>query len=803
MMMKGFEISRSAALLSGATLLLFPVAASAQERGDANGSGADIIVTATRQKQSLQNVPMAVNVATGDQIEKLKIFDAKDIQQLAPGLELTNTSGRNNTTTLRGITFDPDQGTAPAVQVYLNEIPTDAQTAYTAIYDIQQIEVLRGPQGLLRGLSAPAGSITITTRRPNFERIEGYAQATATDRSGYNVQAGVSLPLSNTLALRVAGLVDGNRVNFVRDINRGGQRSYGTTESVRATLGWKPSADFTAYLTYQYLTADTRQFQQVIGSGNTPFYSFLPYGFGALVPDTAGGRSGPALGIDDRAAVQEGVFRNQNQTHIVNLQFDWNLGPATLSFVGAHQSSKLIQTRDQDTGNAVPGYFNASELVIPYPVNTAEIRLRSNNSEGLTWGVGAFYQRQTGNVTVDQAQDTFIAPVTPFSLDSRTAHIDIPTNNTIWSFNGNLGYKTGALSIQGGLRYTISKGVSKANIYLTPELAFPPNPLIGIPPEFQRHVRRPVTGGATISYAFSPSLNSYFSYGHSFRDGVAGVGLPAAISTDIILSKPEKTNSYELGIKGSLFDRRINYSVAAFYQTFDNFLGRFDGIFIHGPFNDGQAGINFNGDAKSKGIEVTLDGKLTNNWNFGLAGSYVHARWSNAQLPCNDYAHTGTPNAVGTPNINPASNLNGNISLCRTSGRLADVPDFSLTANTEIRFPMEKATPFVRALFTYRPGFYADRIQYDYQSRELLNLFLGVRSADERFEIDLFARNLLDQHRITNISQGNAVQGSFCQPGYFFNPALCNGQGAPLDSGYRLVNVSNPREFGVAFSAKW
>ncbi|MCY1672812.1 TonB-dependent receptor plug domain-containing protein [Novosphingobium sp. SL115] len=181
-------------LLIGGSLMAMtmPVAAFAADATEAQPgaagevTGNEIIVTATRQSQKLQDVAMTVNVATGEQLETFKIFDVKDVQQLAPGLELTNSTGRNNTTTLRGITFDPDQGTAPAVQVYYNEIPTDPQTVYTAIYDIQQIEVLRGPQGLLRGLSAPAGAITIATRRPNFDAPEGYAQISGTTRAGYN-----------------------------------------------------------------------------------------------------------------------------------------------------------------------------------------------------------------------------------------------------------------------------------------------------------------------------------------------------------------------------------------------------------------------------------------------------------------------------------------------------------------------------------------------------------------------------------------------------------------------------------------
>src|SRR6185369_17503064 len=81
---------------------------------------------------------------------------------------------------------------------------------------------------------------------------------------------GVTLPFSDKLSIRVAGLVDGNRLNNVRDVNRNGERSQSRTESARITIGWRPSDNFKAYLTYQYLHADNRQFQQVIGTGGNP-----------------------------------------------------------------------------------------------------------------------------------------------------------------------------------------------------------------------------------------------------------------------------------------------------------------------------------------------------------------------------------------------------------------------------------------------------------------------------------------------------------------------------------------------------
>jgi len=818
---------RISAFMFGGSLLAMASTAQAQSAAsEETVSSNDIIVTATREATRLQDVPMSVNVATGEDLEKFKIFDVKDVSQLAPGLELTNTTGRNNTTTLRGITFDPDQGTGPAVRVYLNEIPVDAQTAYTAIYDIQQIEVLRGPQGLLRGLSAPAGSITISTRKPNYNEIEGYFQGTGTDRAGYNVQGGVSLPFSDTLAIRVAALVDGNRINHVRDVNRGGQRSQSRTESGRITLGWRPSSDFTAYLSYQYLTADNRQFQQVVGTGGNPFgiyrtvfglpSIFLPpeFGGGPFAPDTTV-RSGPALGVTDRGAVQEGIFRNQNNTHLLNLQFDYDLGPATLSFVGAHQYSKLKIERDLDAANAIPGYIQTSNIVTPYKVDTAELRLNSNTGEGFGWGVGAFYTHQTGLTVVNQENSLFLYPVAPgaqvnppcalvggapagcpgnfapYTIPNQlplSVLVTVPVRSTTWSFNANLSYRSGPLTIQGGLRYSIIRGNQTTQQGLSGFINSPPVEII--PANLQRNTDRPITGGATITYAITDDTNVYFAYGHSFRSGSTKVAGPSVISNDLIRTNAEKTDSFEAGLKGSLFDRKVNYSIAAFYQKLDGFLSRFTSIYWVSPTNpggpNGTFDFNYNGDAKIKGVEATLDMRPTPNWDLNVSAAYTKARWDNARLPCNDYAKTGRPNTAAPV---PAVTGPGNISYCVINDRLANTPDFSLNANTEVRFPMESVTPFIRALVTYTPSYNWWQAQYKFKDRELVNLFVGVRSNDDKWEFDVFARNLLNQHRITNTSLGQVQTGTVV--------------GGPFVPGYSTVNVMNPREFGATLSFKW
>lgn len=762
---------------------------------------ADIVVTATRRSQSLQDTPLSVNVATGEQLEKLNILDTKDIGRLAPGLELTNTSGRSNSITLRGIGFDPDQSTGPAVQTYLNEVPTSAQTLFTALYDIGQIEVLRGAQGLLRGLSAPAGAITITTRRPDFDKITGYGQLTATDRHAYNAQMGVSLPFSDTFAIRVAALVDGNRLNQLRNVTNG-DHSNSETQSARLTLGWRPSDRFTAYLTYQYLEQDNRQYQQVVGAGNAP----------AAVPFGDPTRSGPPAALDDYIAVSDGGARFLNRGHTINLNATWDLGGATLTAVGGYQSTTLASLRDVDTGNSIPGYLNNVDLNTPVRAATADLRLASKDDGAFGWSLGAFYQRQRGTTTVAQQADNFFGTF-PFAAGLYlpvNVLVTAPAKADTYSFNANARFHVSNLTLEGGLRYTLERGIRQATVGISSP-GFVGSP-IGIPaipgfafesdsvPADQRRVNNnPLTGGATLTWELSGTFTTYASYGRSFRAGAYSIGSQSGLSPDLVVSRNEKTDSFEIGAKGSFANRRVSYAVAAFYQTFDNFLSRFGNIAyncrdLFGSCNDAGPPINnvtdvpgvnaaadfdYNGNATIKGIEGTLDLRPTTFWDIGINAAYSKARYDNdARLPCNDYDGDGRPDGVGTPRITGT----GNVSFCRLN-RLADVPDFSLTATSELRLPTSGSIePFARGLVSYRPSVYSERTTVDLPSRTILDLFLGLRLDNGRFEISAFAKNLLNQKRITSIN---------------INEAFTAAGTSQYNSGYRLVTLTNPREFGV------
>lgn len=806
--MKKTNKAKLSLVLAACTALTMPglALAAVQSSEDENSSatsdaetatfdGADIVVTASRRSQSLQDVPMSVDVATGETLLKLNILDMKDVQKLSPGLQLSNSSGRSNTATLRGVTFDPDQDSSPSVDLYLNDVPVDAQTAFSAIYDIEQIEVLRGPQGALRGRTAPAGAITVRSRRADIDDISGYMQATATDLSGYNVQGAVSLPIvAGSLAMRAAVLVDGNNLNGVRNIHTGG-KSQSRTQSARLSLRWQPNADIDANLIYQYLQSDDRFVQQVIGSGNTPTIG-------------SADRSGPALGVKDYSGVSEGDRLFSNNSHFVTGTVEWNMGGVTLSALGSYQNSLLTQHYDQDAGNSIPNYVNVSTVISPYKQVVGELRLASNNDGMWNWTLGAFYSKMSGVVTQAQQANTFFGNF-PYE-DGLYLPIDMrltaPRNDRNISLSASSRFEfTSDLTFEFGLRYTDQKKKQFADSVINSPGFTPPTgstlparpPINGmtsplVPARLAVGHGKAVTGGATLTYEINRDLTTYLAYGRSFRLGSAGVGVPANLSDDLARSNNERSDAVEFGIKASLLDRRVTANIAAYYQKYDGYMARIPYVFYDfGVRNNlGQpvgapdgivdgvfpSGFNYNGDAVVKGIEATITARPTSNFDLSIGAAYSHGRFDNASLPCNQVDTNGAPIIVGS----------GNVSYCVTNGRIAELPDLNLTSNAELRLPMGKVEPFISTLVTYRPSFSSWRSGYDYDSILLANIYAGVRGPDQRWEFKAFVKNLLNQQRVTNVIGDALIPTAVPSMTY--------------DSGYKLINATQPREFGATMS---
>lgn len=775
--------------------LAIAVPAAAQTESQAEDGTQEIIVTATRQEQALIDAPVAVDVVTGEDIAKLNLFDIKEVQNAVPGLSLENSDGRSNIATLRGISFNPDSGSSDAVQVYFNEIDVDANTFFGAIYDIGQIEVLRGPQGLFRGRVTPAGAIVIGSARPDLTRPTGYIQAAGTDQLGRNVQGAASLPIvEDKLAIRAALLYDLNRGGQVRNID--GRKSHNTTMSGRMSIAWAPSPAFRADLVYQYTTSEFRPFRAVFGPGNRP----SPNAFFPL-------RSGPAISVDDRLAVSEGPLSFKNNTHLVTLNASYDLDWAEIVVNGGYQNTRLDQLRDQDEGNSVPQFTSIQRVQTPYDLWSAEVRFQSAGKSRFTWALSANFDHGTfDSVRVTQRNDFLLTdpfgtifpgmtapgPVPPqIFVTPVEVFVVLPIKSESYAIAGTVGYEiVDGVTVTGGLRQTWGKTTRNQQLRI-PAFNISTSNLSTVKP-------KALTGGASISWEVNNDLTVYANYGRAFRPGVAATGVSTPLDADLLFTPDETSDGYEIGLKSYLFDRKVTLNLAAFYQTFDNYID-FAGALttnsskIPGRVDTSTAPLPTFGNVVSKGVEAQFTFRPNSWFDLGINAAYADTKYDNASVYCNDYNGDGIADANGTPRV-PGTRQ---VALCTRNDRVADVPKFSISANSEVRFETGGITPFIRGLVSYRPGFYSPSTDFDYRTFTKVDLFLGVRGADERWEVNVFAKNLLDQARVIRAGQG------LLQVPTNPIPDLASFGSIPFNSGYRSGTISAPREFGLTARFSW
>lgn len=784
------KIASALLLTSALSMLAIPAVANAQSADDtaddtASGStsGNDIIVTATRQEQTLQDTPMAVDVVTGDALAKLNVFDAKEIQNLSPGLQLTNNDGRSNVATLRGVTFDPDSGSSPAVEIFLNEVPTDAQTVFTAIYDMGQIEVLRGPQGLFRGRTSPAGSILLGAHKADVYDFTGYAQGSVTNRHAVNAQVAGNLPIvPGVLGMRAALLYDQNRVGSVTNVD--GRHSSSKTMSGRVSFTLD-AGPLTANLMYQHLNADTTPFTAVFGSGNQP---------SLYLGDPSS--TGPVLTIKDRKSVTEGDFRFQNRTDFVTLNAAYDLGGPRIVYNGGYQDSLLKQQRDQDVANAVPNYVSTQTLNTGYKIWNNELRLESSPGSRFTWALSGNYRWQKNAVPLTQSNDWLFALAGVGPIPPSVNYLPIPVGVDVliklkeYGLAGTLGYEiVDGLKITAGLRHTWSDVRRTQDVVTT----FPGYGTITAHDESKQN-KRAFTGGANISWEISPDATAYVSYGHSFRPGVFAVGVTVALDPSLLLTKDETSDGGEVGVKFNLFDGKVSLNVAGFYQKFKNYLSYYPAFHTaskgDGTIDSAIAPLPFTGNAISQGAEMQLSVRPNRNIDLSVNASYANAHYDNAEVPCNTYDSSG----------NPTVPLGQQISTCKSNDRLAQIPKFNLSANGEVRLPVGSVTPFLRGLVTYRPGFTSLRDNYKYSDYVKMDLFMGVRGENGRWEVNLFAKNLLNQTRALSVGDSVFTMATRELDSTF---ALTGAGGIPFSSGYRTATITPPREFGLTTIFRW
>lgn len=786
----------------------------------------DIIVSARRRDESVQDVPQTVNVVTAEQVEKLNLRNFQEIATIVPGLTLTQTSSFSSQATVRGIAFVPEaSGNNPSVEFYLNDAPISSSFLFQSTYDFGQFELQRGPQGTLRGRASPSGSIAVTVKRPVLDSVGLVLNGTITDQHARKIDGAFNIPIiENVLGVRLAGVIDSTRGNLVRSTKEisdpaHNEKPYRRTESIRASVRFEPTDWIAANVMYQSLHSEDHSYAQNVSD--------------SLFGGPAG--TGPLIKPFDRLSTEDqGQYAFQDQDVLIG-NLDVRFAGQKLSYVGSYNKQSYSSIAPQDQSDYFsPPRVNLASRTLGDPVGFRQACAEGSNGLRLTPTTNAYFQctfspgstRKTHELRLaseDRVADIFDYVVGVFHdkqsfptyLTQETPIVNTTTRtvttvsrtpierqgaSTEKSAFGNLVAHLGEFELSGGLRYIDYKSNSS---------------LIqgGVQTASQRDHNHAVVYVASAKYQISPDLMVYAQTGSSWRPGPRVVGNfsvgadgrsgPSALERSFTDLPPETSKSYEIGAKTSFMDGRGRFNVSAFYQKLKNYPFRGPAIsFVNYRLVSGAPSAEVGSfrfvspvPVTVKGIEAEASFRILPRWTIAANASYADGQIKNGTVACTDLNRDGVPdtNAVvpTLAQLRAALPAGQNVAVCPgLNQRSLTAPKFGANIQSEFGFAIgPKFDGFLRGSATIFGATNNDpqNLSDDTGSYGLLNLYAGIRDPEGGWEITAFAKNIFQEQKLLGV--GSAPIATTVR-----TPATIT-----YTSQYRGdVIVTAPREFGIS-----
>ena len=726
-----------------------------------------IVVTARRRTESLQEVPLAVSVVDAKAIEATGTFNVSKLTQLQPSLQFYSTNPRNSAANIRGLGAPfglTNDGIEQGVGVYIDQVYNSRIAAATFDFlDVEQVEVLRGPQGTLYGKNTTAGAINITTRQPSFTP-EARAEVTIGNLGLVQAKASISGPIvDDTLAVRLAassGKRRGTIYNVATDRWVNEQDNLG----IRGQLLWRATDSLDLTLSGDYNRQDPECCAQIYvrtGATQRP----LNRQFAELA--AAFNYAPPSTNAFDRLTDLDSPLDAFQEIGGVSLRAEWDIGPGTLTSVSAWRFWNWGPSNDRDfiglpitTVSANPSKQNQYSQEIRYAV--------SGNRFDYVVGLFAYHQKQHTTGAQEQgpaASRWLLNPTSPSAndpsvLNGLRSENDIVLKSTSLAAFGQLSWKvTDRLRIQPGLRLNYDKKqgsyvavvtTGSGSTQLTSEQRGVLAPQ-SYNPEFSDWN---VSGDLTISYDVADDVMAYATYAKSFKSGGINLsGLPLDANNNPILAvgavKPEKVDHYEVGVKTQFWDRRATFNLSGFWTEIRDYQA---------TVTNGQLGVlrGYLANAEKvrvRGIEADFSVRPSERLSLYASGAFTdHEYVKFVDAPCPPELSGGRaasaanpPSAPGTPNgFSPAN--------CDISGQwLPGISKWAFSYGGEYNLPAkllgQDGQVYLGFDGNYRSKFSSNpsRSAYtDINGYSLANFRLGFRTED-RWNIFGWVKNAFNE----------------------------------------------------------
>lgn len=743
----------------------------------------EVKVSARHREESAQQVPIALSVLDGGQLNDAGIYRTEDMQQRVPSLLVSVPNARYTSYGIRGLGSSSfNDGIDGSVGVFLDGVYLGRQgMSLYDLVDLQRVEVLRGPQGTLYGKNTSAGAINISSRAPTFEP-EGSAEVSFGEYGLRQYRGTVSGALvDGVLAGRLTGY-DVERDGLIDNVYDGSELRDQNRQGLRGQLLWTPSDSFSTRLIAEYGWQDEH--------GNV----FMASNYSQATVKRAAFLGYRQLPIDPYARRVQQDEPNTIKTLQTGLTLELEgqlANGATLTSITGYRDWAYDADQDGD-GTALSIAQNVA-VRLDHHQSSQELRLADSPNEHFDYVAGLYYLRQSLNRELgvrfgDDAAAFFLGDrpelamlgvtprmIPPSLLDGARQTFDGEQRTDSRAVFGQVTWHaTDRLDITPGLRYTRERKQGWLSRQVSGLAPLGPDPVSQIAGPLLRdttlggaYYRRDaieesnLSGQLAASYRFADDLLGYASWSRGYKAG--GINLEVIGPNVQPTFDAERVTSFEVGLKSSFWNDRAMLDLALYQADVDDYQA----LTNRAPANEYAPPIRDNlinvGKVRLRGIE--LDGLLRASERVDLR---LGVAWSDAR-------YRDFPNAPCSPSVAQWS--------CDLKGeRLFNAPEWSATAGVDYRHPLEQGLELFGALdYSFRSGYYGtlEGGEGSYQpSYALTNLRLGLRRADRRWEAELWARNLFDEDYITAVY-------------------------AQLGAGDYGVLTGDPRSLGVTLRTRW
>ncbi|MDB6041598.1 MAG: hypothetical protein JWM63_149 [Gammaproteobacteria bacterium] len=705
-------------------------------RADDDTALAEVVVTVQRRSENLQDVPASISVFTPQQLADLRIQQAGDLAAYTPGLYVSTSQFGDPVFSLRGVGMNnANTNQNPAVTEYINEValPSVAMLGFQ-LFDLERVEVLKGPQGDLYGRNTTGGAINFITARPSQQ----FSSSVDLNYGNYNlaeIGAEIGGGVSDTLALRLAAHTisrDGWQTDVASNNLGGYTQSKNAAlerQAVRLSALWTPSDTFEALFVgdasfdnSQVPAYKSMGYTKTDGSCAVPLAAGFNGGTGCPVyaaPTPTGSRVAVADGSGDpTVAFGNNSYGDRNNVHLYggSLKMDWTLNGMTLTSVtGARKM-------DRSMGSSSGSPYIDQDMLRVEALNTfsQEVRLASRAEGALQWTVGAYYSHDKDSdlSLYNYAQNYEVAPLNPTAVIfneniSQKTQTEGVFAHTEYALTKEWKLVAGIRETHTNVDYTYSSGV---NVNFPPAYGLTP-----VPYDNATLSSNGVSGKLGLNYEPSKNLLVYLNLSEGYKGGgfpgdIAFLPYPAGQPASAYLPSysSEKLFAYELGFKSNFANGMVTLNSSAYYYDWRNMQASTEIPYGTAPnvievFSLGNAG-----NAKIYGLDTDLTWRMTREFSLRAGLNLMDSK-----IVSGTYRDQ-------TPVQSPRASTN-------------------LVLRYESQQPIGSTLPFAQVDYSYRsavfftlPNVAADR-QGGYG---LLGLRAGLKTADSKWELSGWAHNL-------------------------------------------------------------